>query len=463
MDALRRTQARAADLARGYVPRGAMAEIRRFTGDELVLSGPAGTGKSRGILEFINDTCWRYPGARWLIIRKTRVSMTESVLQTFEDYVLPPDSLVLDGPQRANRHKYTYPNGSEIVLGGMDKATRVLSTEYDGIYVPEAIELRLDEWETLTGRIGRRMLLPTPLLIADTNPDQPNHWLLKRCEQGLCTMWQTRHEDNPILYDAERREWTALGLRYLGRLDKMTGARYKRFRLGQWVQAEGTVYEDFDASIHIQDRFDIPEDWRRIRVIDFGYNNPFVCQWWAISPDDVAYLYREIYWSRRIVEDHAREIVRLSQGERIECTIADHNAEDRATLERHGVPTIPAIKGISSNIQAVQSRLRLDERGKARMYFLRDSLVETDSRLSDEKLPTCTTEEIPGYVWPKGVDGKSIKEVPIDLNNHGCDCMGYLAAHLTSGGLLFDVARDEPEPPMNASYEREVSRYDRPY
>jgi PBSX family phage terminase large subunit len=440
-----------------------MAGIRSFKGDELVLSGPAGTGKSRGILEWINDCCWRYRSLRVLMIRKTRVSLTESVLQTFEEYVLPPDSPVLDGPQRANRHKYTYPTGAEIVLGGMDKPTRVLSTEYDIIYAPELIEFRLDEYETLTGRIGRRELFPNPVLIADTNPDQPNHWIMKRVQSGSLVMWQTTHEDNPTLYDAERREWTPLGLRYLARLDRMTGARYWRFRWGKWVQAEGAVYEDFDASIHIQDRFDIPEDWRRVRVIDFGYNNPFVCQWWAISPDDIAYLYREIYWSHRIVEDHAREIVWLSQGERIECTIADHDAEDRATLERHGVPTIPAIKGISSNIQAVQSRLRLDERGKARMYFLRDSLVETDTRLSDERLPSCTTEEIPGYVWPKGVDGKPIKEVPIDLNNHGCDCMGYLAAFLTNGGLLFDVAPDEPEPPTSTSYEREVSRYDRPY
>jgi hypothetical protein len=28
-------------------------------------------------------------------------------------------------------------------------------------------------------------------------------------------------------------------------------------------------------------------------------------------------------------------------------------------------------------------------------------------------------------MWPKGADGKAIKEVPVDLYNHGMDCARY--------------------------------------
>jgi predicted transcriptional regulator len=40
--------------------------------------------------------------------------------------------------------------------------------------------------------------------------------------------------------------------------------------------------------------------------VDFGYTNPFVMQWWAEDPDGRLYLYREIYRTRRLVEDHAK-------------------------------------------------------------------------------------------------------------------------------------------------------------
>jgi uncharacterized membrane protein len=56
--------------------------------------------------------------------------------------------------------------------------------------------------------------------------------------------------------------------------------------------------------------------------------------------------------------------VALSQGEAIEATVADHDAEDRATLERYGVYTQPATKDVSPGIQAVQARLRRAGDGK---------------------------------------------------------------------------------------------------
>jgi phage terminase large subunit len=48
--------------------------------DELLVSGPAGTGKSRFALERIHAARLRWPRARFLIARKTRESLTESAL-----------------------------------------------------------------------------------------------------------------------------------------------------------------------------------------------------------------------------------------------------------------------------------------------------------------------------------------------------------------------------------------------
>jgi hypothetical protein len=74
------------------------------------------------------------------------------------------------------------------------------------------------------------------------------------------------------------------------------------------------------------------QQWRKIRAIDFGYVNPFVCQWWAIDNDGRMFRYRELYMTGRTVKDHADKINLLSSGESYEATICDHDAEDRATL-----------------------------------------------------------------------------------------------------------------------------------
>lgn len=416
-----------------YTPYGSNRELLASTDNEVLLSGAAGTGKTRACLEKIHAAMLQYPAARTLIVRKTRSSLSESALFTFEHYVLGVGHPMAQGAQRPFRHSYRYGNGSEIILGGMDKSTRIMSTEYDLIYVPEAIELNEEELESLTTRL-RNNRMPYQQLLADTNPSFPTHWLKQRCDRGQMRMIFCKHEDNPRLYNPATGEWTAEGKEYVFTvLENLTGARKDRLRHGRWVQAEGVVYEEFDERIHAVDRFDIPVTWSRYRVIDFGYTNPFVCQWWAADPDGRLYLYRELYMSGVIVEDHAAAIKRLSGGERYVLTIADHDAEDRATLQRHGISTTAAVKDVSRGIQAVQARLRKAGDGKHRLFFFRDALVGIDAKLEKRKKPYSTLQEFPGYIWTKTDDGKPSKEEPQKVDDHGMDAVRYLVMAVDEG------------------------------
>jgi PBSX family phage terminase large subunit len=400
---------------RPYQPYGGALKLFYCQDDEVLLDGPAGTGKSRAALEKVYLVASKYAGCRVLMARKTRASMTESTLVTWEEKVLPAGSPIADGPQRRMRQAYHFPNDSEVVVGGLDNAQKIMSTEYDLIYVPEATELEENDWESLTTRL-RNKVVPYQQLIADCNPAAPTHWLNQRCNNGLTTRILSRHEDNPTVDEA-----------YLNRLRRLTGARRKRLYEGIWAAQEGLVY-DFDAAIHQVNRFDIPPEWKRYRVIDFGFTNPFVCQWWAMDSDGRLYRYREIYRTQRTVADHAAQIRKLSDGESCAATIADHDAEDRATLLAHRIPTIAAHKPIGPGIQAVQKRLERADDGKPRIFFLRDSLVERDESLMEAKKPCCTEEEFDGYLWPKGQDGKARKEAPVKEDDHGMDAMRYLVA-----------------------------------
>lgn len=458
---------------RPYQPRGAALRLLMDRSPEVLISGPAGTGKSRAALEKIHCCCDQVPGCRALILRQTRESLTESALVTWEQHVLPAGHPALVGPQRRLRQSYRYPNGSEVVVGGLDKPSKVMSTEYDLAYIMEAIEVSEDAWESVTTRL-RNHKLPFQQLLADTNPDRPSHWLRQRCTAGKTLLLESRHEDNPTLWDG--RDWTPRGRDYIAKLDALTGPRRERLRFGRWVQAEGVVYEGWDRAKHLIPRFPIPLDWPRYWSVDFGYTNPFVCQWWAQDPDGRLFRYREIYRTQRLVEDHAKEMLDLLKEEQAESVaearqrweeaswpehllaeewakreeaarlrvrpraiICDHDAEGRATLEKKlGMPTVKAIKDVSPGIQAVAARLCNARDGRPRLFLLADSLVERDAALWEARQPCSLEDEVDGYIWDtgagrkKGADRKKGEE-PVKIRDHACDAMRYLVANFDLG------------------------------
>lgn len=416
-----------------YEPRGAARELWRCRAAEILLEGPAGTGKTRATLEKILALAVKYPGSRHLICRKTRASMTESVLVTFENKVVPPGSRILTGPKRSLRQSYIVPARgggiSEIVVGGLDKPERTFSTEYDTITVFEAIEATLNDWESLL-RALRNNVMPYQQIIADTNPGPASHWLNLRAKEGKMKRLKSRHEDNPIFWNQLKGNWTRQGVKYVQKLDAMSGARKLRLRFGRWASADGAVYPDFDPSIHCIPRFDIPASWTRVRVCDYGYTNPFVCQWWAIDPDGRAYLYREIYFSQRLIDVHIKNIVRYSLNENYEATVTDHDPESNKKMEAANIETLAAYKDVELGIDAVNARMKIAGDGKPRIFFLHDSLVEVDEHLIDEKLPTRTTEEVDGYVYKRDKEGRIDKEEPIKKNDHGMDATRYFVAYI---------------------------------
>jgi PBSX family phage terminase large subunit len=429
-----------------YQPYGTAIDAFKYKGPELLYAGPAGTGKSKCLLEKLHAVMLKYPGARGLIVRKTLASLGSTALVTYEQHVakehLANGEVKWFGGSPKEAACYKYKNGSRLVVGGMDKAMKIMSSEYDICYAQEATELLESDWEAITTRL-RNGKVPYQQLIADANPDVPFHWLKVRCDTGKTHHIPSRHEDNPLLFEQNRDGTTGalteFGRNYISKLDALSGVRHQRLRKGIWCAAEGLVYEEYDPQVHLHKRIgEPPISWTRYVTVDFGYTNPMVVQFWAEDEDGRLYLYRELYQTKTTVEDMApkiREAMNLKKAPRPRMIICDHDAEGRATLEKHlGMSTKAAKKTVEDGIQSVKSRMiRSEVDGRPRIYLCEDALVEVDKDLRDRKKPTCTLEEITGYVWDRGTAvaqaaGKPPKEAPVKEDDHGMDAMRYMVA-----------------------------------
>ena len=100
-----------------YEPRGAARDLFWCRESEVLLEGPAGTGKTRALLEYVYWCCRTFPGIRVLFIRKTRASLTESVLVTWEQKVLPDHACITGTASAENRRSYTFPWDANRVYG----------------------------------------------------------------------------------------------------------------------------------------------------------------------------------------------------------------------------------------------------------------------------------------------------------------------------------------------------------
>jgi len=341
----------------------------------LLLTGSKEGGKSRLAFEKAHAYLCKYPGSTATLYRKAHEFASTSIVPMMQFVI---------GRSRAAKYVnglFRYENGSRAYVAGMlDRRQREAARSIRGEKGEPDIAV-LEEGNAFTRADFEEIFANTRGRVADwqqviipTNPDIPEHWIYTDLILGGgASVYYSGLKDNPLATQAS-----------FERLDRLTGVQRDRLRDGKWVRAEGVVYDEFDPAVHLVDRFEIPAEWPRYRTIDFGYTNPFVCQWYAVDPDGRMYLYREIHETRKLVEDLTPAIIRLTGGERISASISDHDAEDRATMAKHGINTTAANKEVLRGIQLTKGRLKVAGDGKSRLMILRGSLVNLDGSPRDE-------------------------------------------------------------------------------
>lgn len=335
-----------------FRPYGAAVEALRCHDPEVLLDGPAGTGKSLAWLNKMLILCDKYPGSRHAMIRKTRKSLTETALWTWEEEVLPPHHPMRSPAKREQRASYHHPNGSTVVVAGLDDPQKIMSSQFDFIYIQEATECEEEEVDMVTTRL-RNGKMPYQQLAMDCNPGPPRHWLKRRFEREQTTRFASVHKDNPRWWDHEKEAWTPEGERYLATLMNLPPMLRKRLFEGVWAAAEGAIYDCFDTEEDVIEPFPLPPEWPRYVGLDFGGTNT-AALFTAVDPDtDILYHYREYLAGGRTAGSH---VAWLTHNEPHLIAVGGARSEEqwRREFTSAGLPVLePRISDVTLGIMRV--------------------------------------------------------------------------------------------------------------
>lgn len=373
----------------------------------------------------------KYKGARLLILRLTRESLTQSALVTFERDILGEGHPLTLGARRDNRGSYHYSTGSEVVVAGLkqsgrDQRAKVMSTDYDIIYVQEATEILESDYEKLTTRLGHggHSMVPHPQIILDFNPYIPLHWIYRRERTGKLKLFKSIHQDNPNLWDGEK--WTSQGEIYLNTLQALTGVERLRLYEGVRAMAQGLVYGEVwdDGSIdgNVTEAADYHEgDGDIVWGVDDGYagllgddgyftpeSHPRVFLLAQVRPDGTICVFAEDYRIKRLSNEHLGKVVEMPYP-RPQWAAVDKSAAELRGLfhsSAFGIYTQTSPSSVKESIKTLRNFLAKDKNGKRRVLIH----------------PRCKflRMEMSVYHYEPGA------EDPVKESDHGCDALRYL-------------------------------------
>ncbi len=235
------------------------------------------------------------------------------------------------------------------------------------------------------------------------NPAGPSHWFYKgwilEAEKRNCLRLHFTMEDNPALSPEIRQRYQRL----------YTGVFYRRFVLGQWVQAEGRVYDFFEPDM-VAERPAEPMEGYYISC-DYGTVNPTSMGLWGLK-NGVWYRIREFYFSSRAQmkqltdEEYAMALENLAGDRPIRAVIVDPSAASFIeVLRRKGWRVQRARNEVLSGIRLTADALKS---GKLRIcQGCQDCLRELDT-----------------YVWDLAAGEDRVKKE----NDHAMDDMRYFVS-----------------------------------
>lgn len=210
----------------------------------LFCCGSAGSGKSYSIAQKIIIRCCKEP-IRVLVCRRYATTLRNSCYSLFQE-VLSKWKLTNYVQMRETDMSISFPNGSKIILMGLDNEEKLLSlNNISTVWIEEAYEVEREKVEQLNLRM--RGQAANQQLILSWNPISKNSWLYDFTVKNP--------PENSLFHHSTYKDNPFLNAEYVAALDEMAirnPAKYRVYGLGEWgVDTEGLVFtnwrkEEFD-------------------------------------------------------------------------------------------------------------------------------------------------------------------------------------------------------------------------
>ena len=240
------------------------------------------------------------------------------------------------------------------IFGGRDEssASLIQGITFAGILLDEVALMP----QSFVEQACARCSVAGSRLWFNCNPAGPSHWFYKdwiqKAEEKNCLRLHFTMEDNPSLTEQIRKRYQNL----------YTGVFYRRFILGQWVQAEGQVYDFFGPEM-VQNAPEGPYDKWYVSC-DYGTVNPTSMGLWGRC-GGVWYRVKEFYFSSRemqrqmIDEEYAGALAKLVGERKLAAVIVDPSAASFIeVLKRKGWHVRKADNDVLSGIRLTSDCLK---------------------------------------------------------------------------------------------------------
>ena len=202
--------------------------------------GSAGSGKSYTIAQRIIIRCTKEP-IRVLVCRRYATTLRNSCFALFKE-ILTKWQLLPYVKVKETDMSITFPNGSQIIMVGLDTEEKLLSlTNISTVWVEEAYEVEKSKVEQLNLRM--RGTAANQQLILSWNPISKHSWLydftVKNPPENSVFIHST-YKDNPFLNPE-----------YVQALDEMeirNPEKYRVYGRGEWgVDSSGLVIKNWKS------------------------------------------------------------------------------------------------------------------------------------------------------------------------------------------------------------------------
>ena len=303
-----------------WVPQPKQIQFMQRPEYECLYGGAAGGGKSdAALIEPLRQV--HIPNYRGITFRRTYPQLEALIARSVELY----PQIFPKAKYNSSEKRWMFPSGARLFFGYMQHEQDKYNYQgkpYDYIGFDELTHFTYSQYMYLMSRNRPTGPNTRVYMRATANPGGVGHaWVKERFITPappltpIETKYNIHTPEGKTIQIAKRRIFVPATVfdnkkllendpEYLATLAALPEAEKNALLNGSWSSFDGQVFSEWQNDpfhyddgkwTHVIKPFDIPYNWKILRVFDFGYSKPFAVLWLAFNEEGKCYVIKEYY------------------------------------------------------------------------------------------------------------------------------------------------------------------------